>query len=323
MRNCVVTGGAGYIGSHCCKELAKAGWNPVTVDNLFRGHRELVKWGPLAECDILDTGRLSEIFEKYRPEAVFHFAGLICVGESTEKPAEYYRVNTAGALSLLDAMSRAGCGKIIFSSTAATYGLPLCTPIDERHEQKPINPYGASKLFVERVLEDCAAAHGLKFAALRYFNAAGADPELETGELHEPETHLIPLAIEAALGRGGLKIFGCDYATPDGTAVRDYVHVTDLASAHIKALEKLDAGESALKLNLGTGTGYSVLEVVNAVERAAHSKVNAADAPRREGDPPVLVADASAARRTLGWTPEHSSLDEIVETALRWHKRRG
>lgn len=322
MTNCIVTGGAGYVGSHCCKALAKAGYTPVTVDNLFRGHRELVKWGPFCECDLLDAERLAAIFEEYKPEAVFHFAGLTYVGESVEHPEDYYRVNTAGTLSLLSAMTRCGCGKIIFSSTAATYGNPVYTPIDEKHPQNPINPYGASKLFIERMMEDFSAAHGIKFAALRYFNASGADPECETGELHEPETHLIPLIIFAALGRrADIKIFGRDYDTPDGTAVRDYVHVTDLASAHIKALEKLTAEGANLKLNLGTGSGYSVLEVIKSVERVSGKKVLAQDAPRRAGDPPVLVADSTAAQQTLDWHLKHSSIDEIVETAIRWHER--
>ena len=321
MKNCVVTGGAGYVGSHCCKELAKSGYNPVAVDNLFRGHRELVKWGPLCECDVLDTERLTKVFEEYKPEAVFHFAGLTYVGESVARPEDYYRVNTAGTLSLLSAMMRGGCDKIIFSSTAATYGSPVYTPIDEKHPQNPINPYGASKLFIERMMEDFSAAHGIKFAALRYFNASGADPECETGEIHEPETHLIPLILFAALGRRAeIKIFGRDYDTPDGTAVRDYVHVTDLASARIKALEKLAAEGKKLKLNLGTGSGYSVLEVIKSVERVLGKKVPAQDAPRRAGDPPVLVADSAAARRTLGWELKHSSIDEIVETAARWHE---
>ena len=322
MTNCIVTGGAGYVGSHCCKELAKAGYTPVTVDNLFRGHRELIKWGPFCECDVLDTERLAAIFEEYKPEAVFHFAGLTYVGESVEHPEDYYRVNTAGTLSLLSAMMRGGCDKIIFSSTAATYGNPLYTPIDEKHPQSPINPYGASKLFIERMMEDFSAAHGIKFAALRYFNASGADPECETGELHAPETHLIPLIIFAALGRrADIKIFGRDYDTPDGTAVRDYVHVTDLASAHLKALEKLKSDGKNLKLNLGTGSGYSVLEVIKSVERVSGRKVPAHDAPRRAGDPPVLVADSTAAQQTLGWQLKHSSIDEIVETAIRWHER--
>lgn len=322
MINCIVTGGAGYVGSHCCKELAKAGCNPISVDSLARGHRELVKWGPLFECDVLDTERLIKIFKEQKPEAVFHFAGLTYVGESVEKPELYYRANTAGTLSLLEAMAACGCGRIIFSSTAATYGSPLYTPINEKHPQSPINPYGRSKLFIERIMEDCSKAHGIRFAALRYFNAAGADPEGEAGELHDPETHLIPLIISAALGRReSIKIFGRDYDTHDGTAVRDYVHVADLASAHVKALEKLDSGGENLKLNLGTGTGYSVLEAIRAVERVTGRKVPAQDAPRRAGDPPILVADPSAAKKTLGWELRHSALDSIVETALRWHSK--
>jgi UDP-glucose-4-epimerase GalE len=320
IKNCIVTGGAGYVGSHCCKELAKAGYNPITVDNLHRGYEEVVKWGPFCECDVLDTDKIVSIFHKYKPEAVFHFAGLTYVGESVEKPELYYRTNTAGTLSLLNAMVKCGCDMIIFSSTAATYGSPQYVPIDEKHPQLPINPYGRSKLFVEQIMEDFSYAYGIKYASLRYFNASGADPDCETGELHEPETHLIPLIIAAALGQKDcIKIFGRDYDTKDGTAIRDYIHVTDLASAHISSLKKLSDGTQNLKLNLGTGVGYSVLEVIRTVEKISGKIIKSIDAPRRPGDPPILVAKSDSAQRTLKWETAFSSLDKIVETALKWY----
>lgn len=320
MKNCIVTGGAGYVGSHCCKELAKAGYTPVTVDNLFRGHKELVKWGPFYECDVLDTEKLSSIFYECKPEAVFHFAGLTYVGESVENPYIYYRTNTMGTLSLLNAMKKCECENIIFSSTAATYGVPQYIPIDEEHPQMPINPYGRSKFFVEQILEDFNKAHGIKYAALRYFNAAGADPECETGEMHDPETHLIPLIILAALGKKEfVKIFGSDYPTKDGTAIRDYVHVTDLASAHIKALEFLKQGTNNIKLNLGTGKGYSVHDVIKTVENISGNKINSINEQRRQGDPPILVAKSDLAQKTLNWKILYSKLSAIVETAMKWH----
>lgn len=322
MDNCIVTGGAGYIGSHCCKELAKAGFTPVTVDNLCRGHRELVKWGPFREADVLDGEALDKIFREYIPVAVFNFAGLTYVGESVERPEMYYRTNTCGTLSVLDAMRRNGCRNIIFSSTAATYGNPEYTPIDEKHPQRPINPYGWSKLFIEQMLSDFDHAYGIKYSALRYFNAAGADPECETGEIHDPETHLIPLVIQAAIGvRKDIKIFGGDYPTPDGTAIRDYVHVTDLASAHIAALKRLLDGGASACMNLGTGKGFSVLEVINAVRRVSGRDVKATPAPRRAGDPPILVADPSKAQKELGWKCKFAELDRIVETAWQWHNK--
>lgn len=320
MKNCLVTGGAGYVGSHCCKELAQAGYFPVVVDNLFRGHSGFVKWGPLHIGDIRDGDFLDSVFERYKPIAVFHFAGLTYVAESVEKPELYYGANTAGTLTLLEAMRRGGCRNIIFSSTAATYGNPEYSPIDEKHPQNPINPYGHSKLFTEKILADYDRAHGIKHAALRYFNAAGADAEGEIGEKHSPETHLIPLIIEAAMGkRNSVKIFGTDYPTGDGTAVRDYIHVTDLAAAHIKAMEKILSGGGSVQMNLGTGKGNSVLEVIDSVRRVSGKRFDAIPEPRRAGDPPFLVADPSKARKTLGWECGYRDIDTIVKSAWDWH----
>jgi len=320
MKYCLITGGVGYVGSHCCKELAKAGWTPVTVDNLFHGHSAFAKWGPLCVGDVRDGEFLDSVFSEYRPDAVFHFAGLTSVGESMENPELYYSANTVGTLSLLESMRRCGCRNIIFSSTAAVYGTPEYSPIDESHSKNPINPYGQSKLFVEKILADYDRAHGIKYTALRYFNAAGADRECEIGERHSPETHLIPLVIEAALGRReSIKIFGCDYPTPDGTAVRDYIHVSDLAAAHIKAAERLLGGGASKCMNLGTGSGSSVLKVIETVRRVSGKNVAAETVQRRAGDPPNLVADPSEARLTLSWDCAYKELDEIVETAWNWH----
>lgn len=321
MEYCIVTGGAGYVGSHCCKELAKNGFTPVTIDNLSRGHRELVKWGPFFQCDVLDEGSLAPIIAKYSPVAVFHFAGLTYVGESVKDPEAYYRNNTTGTVSLLRCMKNTGCSKIIFSSTAATYGNPEYTPIDESHPQKPINPYGKSKLFIEEILKDFDAAYGIKNAALRYFNACGADEDGDTGELHDPETHLIPLAIQAAIGRkDNIKVFGNDYETPDGTALRDYIHVSDLATAHVKALQLLLKGSNSIYANLGTGKALSVMDVISSVEKITGGKIEKIFVPRRDGDPQVLVADPSKARSILNWDCSFSSIDNIVKTALEWHK---
>lgn len=322
MKNCIVTGGAGYVGSHCCKELAKSGYNPITIDNLYRGHKELVKWGPFYECDILDREKLDLIFKKYAPKSVFHFAGLTYVGESVDSPDSYYRTNTMGTLSLLNAMKKYGCYNVVFSSTAATYGVPQYIPIDEEHPQMPINPYGRSKFFVEQILEDFNKAYGIKYAALRYFNASGADPECETGEMHDPETHLIPLVISAASGRKDcIKIFGNDYPTEDGTAIRDYIHVTDLASAHIKALELLIQGTEKIKLNLGTGKGYSVLDVIKMVETITGTTINTINEQKRQGDPPILIAKSDLAQKALKWKVFYSDLETIIRTALEWHEK--
>ena len=319
----LVTGGAGYIGSHACKALAKAGHVPVVYDNLVYGHREAVRWGPLVEGDIADRARLDAVIREYRPEAVMHFAAYAYVGESVADPGKYYRNNVAGSLALFEAMRDHGIGRLVFSSTCATYGLPQYTPMDERHPQRPINPYGASKLMVERMIGDFAGAHGLRAISLRYFNAAGADPDGEIGEDHSPETHLIPLALAAALGSiPQLTIFGEDYDTDDGTCVRDYVHVSDLADAHVLALAALDANEPGLRAyNLGNGRGHSVREVVRSVERVTGGKVPLTVGPRRDGDPPRLVSAAALATSELGWTPQYSSIDQVVATAYAWMRR--
>jgi UDP-arabinose 4-epimerase len=319
----LVTGGAGYIGSHACKALAAAGHVPVCVDNLVYGHRWAVRWGPLEVADISDRERMDAILAEYRPDAVMHFAAYAYVGESVTDPAKYYRNNVAGTLSLLDAMVRHGIDKIVFSSTCATYGNPHSIPIAEDHPQAPINPYGASKQMVERMLADFGVAHGLRSAALRYFNAAGADPDGEIGEAHDPETHLIPLVLEAAAGlRADIKVFGDDYDTADGTCIRDYVHVTDLADAHVRALDLLATAQPGLTAyNLGNGQGFSVREVIAAAERVTGLKVPVVTAARRPGDPAVLVGDASRARRELGWQPQHADIDEILGTAWRWLQR--
>jgi len=319
-RRVLVTGGAGYIGSHTCKALAQAGYVPVTIDNFVYGHDWAVKWGPLEKGDIGDAEFVARVIRQHRVEAVVHFAGYAYVGESMSEPAVYFRNNLINSLCLLEAMHDCGVQHMVFSSTCATYGIPEAVPIAEDHPQRPVNPYGESKLFVERALHWHGAAYGLRSVALRYFNAAGADPEGEIGEDHDPETHLIPLAIAAALGqRSELQIFGNDYPTADGTAVRDYVHVTDLASAHVRALDYLLRGGTSTALNLGTSTGHSVREVIAAVERASGRKVPAREAPRRAGDPPQLVAAPGRAREVLGWEPRHSDIDTIVSTALRWH----
>ena len=316
----LVTGGAGYIGSHTAKALARAGHDPVVLDNLGHGHRSAVRWGPLIEMDLADRDGLRAVFQKHRFEAVIHFAAFIAVGESMRAPDDYFRNNFVNTMNLLDAMREQGVGRIVFSSTAAVYGNPQQPLITEDHPTLPLNPYGESKRMVERLLDWYGKAYGLQWTALRYFNASGADPDGETGEMHHPETHLIPLAVAAAHGDAPeLQVFGNDYDTSDGTAIRDYIHVTDLAAAHVKALERLSRGGENCALNLGTGRGHTVQEVITAVERAGGRKVPARICPRRAGDAPVLVADASRAYRELGWSPSHSSLDQIVKTAWRWY----
>jgi UDP-glucose-4-epimerase GalE len=318
----LVTGGAGYVGSHACKVLARAGYRPVVFDNLSRGRREAVRWGPLVEGDLADTAQLSAVLAEHRVSAVMHFAAYAYVGESVAEPALYYRNNLGGTLSLLEAMRDAGVGEIVFSSTCATYGTPEAVPIREDSPQRPVNPYGETKLAVERALYWYGQAYGVRSAALRYFNAAGADPEGEIGECHEPETHLVPLVLQAALGqRPRIDIYGTDYPTPDGTAIRDYVHVQDLAVAHLRALERLREDGGNIAVNLGTGHGRSVQEVIAAAEAATGRKVPAQAAPRRPGDPPALVADPSLAAAILGWRPQHSDLDTIIRTALAWQTR--
>ena len=318
----LVTGGAGYIGSHACKALAAAGYVPVTYDNLSRGHRHAVRWGPLVEGDIADRAAVATVLKTHRISSVMHFAAFAYVGESGTDPALYYSNNVCGTLSLLDAMREAGVNRIVFSSSCATYGLPDSVPIRETMAQHPVNPYGETKLAIERVLRWYGPAYGLRSVALRYFNAAGCDRAGEIGEEHDPETHLIPLVLRAALGTAPpVQIFGTDYPTPDGTAIRDYIHVDDLAAAHVRAVEYLAAGGESAAVNLATGNGYSVREIIAAVTKAVGREVPRREAPRRAGDPPALVADPSLAAQLLGWRAACSDLDTIIKTALAWEMR--
>lgn len=320
-RTVLVTGGAGYVGAQCCKAFAAAGWRVVVYDNLSRGHASAVQWGPLIEGDISDAAALDHAFAEVRPDLVAHFAAFAYVEESVRQPDLYYRNNTLGSLTLIDRMRAAGVRKMIFSSTCATYGVPQIVPIDEDHPQAPINPYGWSKLFVERMLVDHAAAYGLDSVALRYFNAAGCDGEGLIGECHYPETHVIPLAIEGALQGGRpFTVFGTDFDTRDGSAVRDYVHVEDLARAHVLAADWIDGQSGFHAFNLGTGRGTTVLEIAHAVARACGSDRAIETGPRRAGDPPVLIADPAKAFRVLGWKAECSDIETIVETALAWQR---
>ena len=321
-RNILVTGGAGYIGSHTCKALAEAGLVPIVYDNLSLGHEWAVRWGPLEKGDILDRVRLDEVFKAYSPSAVIHFAAYAHVGESVEQPAKYYRNNVVGSLNLLEVMRDYGVRKIIFSSTCATYGIPQRVPIPEDHPQDPINPYGASKLMIERMLADFDAAYGLRSVSLRYFNAAGADPDGEIGEDHDPQTHLIPLVLEAAGGEGSyITIHGTDYDTPDGTCIRDYVHVSDLARAHVLALQALQEGCQSLSYNLGTGKGFSVREVISTARSVTARAIATKEGPRRPGDPSRLVADANRANKHLGWKPQYCDLEQVIATAWNWMLR--
>ena len=317
----LVTGGAGYIGSHTCKALAQANYLPVTIDTLEHGHLDAVRWGPFIRGDFADAALLQGCLRTHRIRAVVHFAGYAYVGESMGHPGRYFRNNSMHTLELLEAMRAENVGHMVFSSSCATYGVPQMLPIDETHAQRPVNPYGESKLFVERMLHWFESAHGLRYAALRYFNAAGADPDGELGERHDPETHLIPLVIQAALGqRPDVHIFGTDYDTADGTAVRDYIHVQDLARAHVLALDRLLQGAPSLSANLGTGIGHSVREVVRMVEQTSGRRVPVIEQARRPGDPPVLVAATGLAQQRLGWTTQCSDLATIVASATRWHK---
>jgi len=318
--NVLVTGGAGYIGSHTAKALARSHYLPVVIDDLSTGHANNVKWGPLIRANLSDTASIRNVLKEHKIQAVVHFTGSALLGESVARPLAYFQNNVGGTLSLLEAMLDVGVRDIVFSSTCATYGMPVAIPIIEDQPQKPINPYGESKLAIERVLQWMGLARQIRWVALRYFNAAGADPDGELGEEHENETHLIPLAIGAVLKQcEPLQIFGTDYGTPDGTAIRDYIHVTDLASAHISALQYLNKGGESRALNLGTGKGASVLEVIATVQTVSGRAVPSVAAPRRAGDPPVLVASSELARRLLHWEPSFSSLETIVETAWRWH----
>lgn len=319
----LVTGGAGYVGSHACKALARAGYLPVTVDNLSRGRAELVKWGPLIRADLADRAALDLAFAEHRPAAVMHFAAYAFVPESVADPYLYYRNNVAGTLTLLEAARAAGVARFVFSSTCAVYGAVARIPIPETTPTAPVNAYGESKLMIERVLADAGRAYGLAWMALRYFNACGADPDGETGELHDPEPHLIPRALMAASGEiPHLDVFGEDWPTLDGTCVRDYIHVADLARAHVAALRHLENGGAPTALNLGTGAGLSVRQIVEAVERVTGRALPLRKGPRRPGDPPALVADPSRARAELGFAPELSDIDTVVRTAWRWYRAR-
>lgn len=318
----LVVGGAGYVGAHTCKALHAAGFLPITFDNLSTGHRDFVRWGPLVVGDIRDSSSVRDAIEKHQISGVLHFAACAYVGESVVNPQKYYDNNVAGTLSLLKGMLEADCRNIVFSSTCAVYGQPANVPISEKTTQNPVNPYGASKLMVERILSDYQRAYDLNWIALRYFNASGADPDGEIGELRDPETHLIPRAIMSLQGYiDDFQVFGADFPTPDGTAVRDYIHVADLASAHVAALLRLREGFGGVALNLGTETGYSVKAVLDAIEREAGEKLPAVEGPRREGDPATLVADATEARRVLDFRPQHSDLETIVRTAWAWHRK--
>lgn len=322
MSTVLVTGGAGYIGAQTCKALASAGYRPVVYDNLVSGHRAAVRWGPFIHGDIADRAALDAAIRTYRPQAAIHFAAHAYVGESIADPGKYYRTNLAGSLTLLEALRDGGVGHFVLSSTCAVYGEPADLPITEQTPPRPINPYGASKLMVEHMLADFERAHGLRWLALRYFNAAGDDFDGETGEDHDPETRLVPLALEAASGGPPLTVFGTDYATPDGTCIRDYIHVVDLADAHVRALAALQAGLESQPINLGAGRGMSVREIIAMVEAITGSRVDLRRGPRREGDPPVLIADARRAHELLGWSARYSDPVRIVESAWAWHCRK-
>lgn len=317
-----MTGGAGYIGSHAAKALKQAGYSVVVFDNLVAGHREAVQFGDFVLGDITDLAAVRHTIREHRIWAVMHFAAFLDVGESVREPGKYYRNNVTGALTVLEAMALEGVRHFVFSSTCATYGEPIETPISEAHPQSPINSYGESKLAVERALPHFERAHGLHSAALRYFNAAGASPDGDIGEDHSPEIHLIPRAIEAATGGRRLQVFGDDYATPDGTCLRDYVHVSDLADAHVKALEAIAETGTSRIYNLGTGRPHSVRQVIDTVERVTGRAVPWALAPRRSGDPAVLYAAAQKAQSELRWTPRFPDLESIVRTAWNWHQQR-
>jgi len=316
----LITGGAGYIGSHTLLSVVDAGHEPVTVDNLFYGHRQAVLEGHFVHADLGDKEALSRLFETFPIDAVIHFAAFCYVGESVESPEKYFSNNLVNGLNLLDAMLEAGVDKIIFSSSCAVYGAPEEIPIPEIHPKNPINPYGMTKLFFEQILSTYNSAHGLKYVSLRYFNAAGADPKARIGESHDPETHLIPLVLQTALGnRDEVKIFGTTYPTPDGTCIRDYVHVCDLAEAHVLALSYLLSNGKSICLNLGTGKGHSVREVVEHCQKICERPIPHRDVEPRVGDPPELVSSGDLARQVLNWTPQYS-LDEIISTAWNWHQ---
>ena len=316
----LVTGGAGYIGSHVCKALAQAGFLPITYDNLSTGHAYAVKWGPFVQADLADVAVLRQTFEKFRPKAVLHFAASALVIESICDPGKYYRNNLTSSIALLEAMRDFQVPYLIFSSTCATYGQPQYFPLNEAHPQLPINPYGKSKLMVEEMIKDFETAHGICSGILRYFNIAGADLETEIGENHEPETHIVPNVIQAALGlKEEVVVYGTDFPSPDGSAVRDYIHVVDLAHAHVAALKTLLESKKSFCVNLGTGHGYSVLEVIDAVQTFCGKEINVKLLMKREGEPSHLTADYSLAKKLLGWQPT-LGLPEMIASAWKWHK---
>lgn len=317
----LIVGGAGYIGSHVNKELHKRGYDTVVYDNLIYGHKEAVKWGHFEYGDLRDTNRLEQIFSTYDIEAVFHFAAFAYVGESVKNPSKYYHNNVAATINLLDAMVRHNVKYFVFSSTCATYGQPDVMPITEDMPQRPINPYGASKLMVERILEDYETAYGLHSVCLRYFNAAGDDPDTEIGEMHDPETHIIPLVLDAAIGkRQNIHVFGTDYDTPDGSCVRDYIHVLDLADAHIRALDYMKKENTSNRFNLGTSNGISVLDIIDAAKKVTGREIEVVYDERRAGDPAELVGSNVKAKEILGWEPQYSDIETIMEHAWAWHQ---
>lgn len=316
----LICGGAGYIGSHVNKLLHQQGYETIIFDNLMYGHREAVKWGEFVQGDLKNTSELDSVFMSNHIDAVFHFAAYAYVGESVTDPEKYYFNNVCNTLNLLNVMKKNHCKKIVFSSTCATYGMPEITPITEDMEQNPINPYGATKLMVERILRDYNDAYGLEYAVLRYFNAAGADPDGELGESHDPETHIIPLVLAAASGEcKDIKVFGTDYDTPDGSCIRDYIHVSDLADAHLAALRYLEQGGKSNFFNLGNETGTSVLEIIEAVKRVTGRDFTVTYVDRREGDPPKLVGSRKKAEEILGWKPKYDEIETIIRHAWQWH----
>jgi len=319
----LITGGAGYIGSHCTLDFIRAGYECVVLDNLSEGHEEALQTKNFCKVDLSKSDEIREVFEKYPIKAVIHFAAFAYVGESVENPQKYYYNNVVNTLNLLSVMLENNVKKIVFSSTCATYGNPEYMPLDEKHPQDPINPYGNTKFVIEKILRDYDKAYGLKYIALRYFNAAGADVEANIGESHRIETHLIPLVLQTALGkRESIKVFGDDYDTPDGTCIRDYIHVNDLAKAHRLAIEKLLAGEESDIFNLGTGKGNSVKEIIDVSEKITGKSINKIITERREGDPPVLTADNKKAKQELGWNPEYTEIEDIIKTAWTWELNR-
>lgn len=318
----LIVGGAGYIGSHVNKVLNEMGYETIILDNLSYGHEESVKWGTLCKCDLANINEVDDIFTKYNINAVMHFSSFIDVGESVRNPEKYYNNNVVNTMNLLNVMLKHDVKKFIFSSTCATYGIPQKIPLTENHPQNPINPYGWTKLMVERILKDYDTAYGLKSVILRYFNASGADESGIIGEWHNPETHLIPLILDAAMGkREDIKIFGTDYDTPDGTCIRDYIHVTDLADAHILSLEYLNKNNQSNQFNLGNGQGFSVKEVIESVKRVTGRNFNVTQTQRREGDPAILIGSSKKAKDTLGWDPQYVNIDKIIETAWNWHQK--